>query len=496
MIRLVLAPEVTLAADATGTLSVAHPVHGRTVLRDVDTGVTAALLALRAGDLRADELAERAVAALPEADLHRLRHEVDRFARWGLIRFGCVVDGRHIAEATLTSDLAPVELARHDAAPPAPEQTVRLSRFAYLRRRDDEGVVESPTTYSRVAIREAAMAAVLPLLARPVRVAEVCAALDCKPEVTREFLGVLVGAGVAGLTDDAGQLPEDTDPQVAQREFHDVLAHRLSRRGLTDDRTGTRYLFQGRIPPLPAVKPVDPAGGEPVPLPRPDIDRLAHTDPPLADVMERRRSTRAFGTTPLTLEQLGEFLFRVARVRAEHPADPEAGIPYGYTERTYPSGGAGYELELYLSVRSCTGLRPGIYHYEPAIHALTLVTAAPKLLVGMINEAHWSIGRESVPQALVTVASRFNRLGWKYRGISYALTLKNVGVLLEAMCLVATAMGLGACALGGGNSAMFSAATGLDPLVESSIGELVLGTLPDPAARGTIRESATPGALR
>ncbi|MEU9505931.1 SagB family peptide dehydrogenase [Micromonospora sp. NPDC048170] len=487
MIQLVLAPEVTLAADATGTVSVAHPVHGRTVLRDVDAGVTAALLALHTSALRADELAERARAVLPEADLTRLRHEVTRFARWGLIRFGLVVGGRPIAEVTLTGDLAPVELARDEAAPPAPEQTVRLSRFAYLRRRDDTVVIESPTAYSRVAIREAAVAAALPLLAQPVRVADVCAAVDCPPETTREFLGVLVGAGVAGLTDDAGQLPEDTDPQVAQREFHDVLTHRLSRRGLTDERIGSVYLFQDRFPPLPAVKPVGAFGGEPVPLPRPDIDHLVRADPPLAGVMERRRSTRAFGTAPLALEQLGEFLFRVARVRAERPADPEAGIPYGSTDRTYPSGGGAHDLELYLSVRSCTGLRPGIYHYEPVIHALTLVTATPKLLVGMLNEAHWSIGRESVPQVLVTVASRFNRLGWKYRGISYALTLKNVGVLLEAMCLAATAMNLGACALGSGNSAMFSAATGLDPLVESSVGELVLGTLPGPATPGTPR---------
>jgi oxazoline/thiazoline dehydrogenase len=40
---------------------------------------------------------------------------------------------------------------------------------------------------------------------------------------------------------------------------------------------------------------------------------------------------------------------------------------------------------------------------------------------------------------------------------------------------VATAMGLSACGLGNGDLESFAAATGLDPLVEGSIGELMLG---------------------
>jgi hypothetical protein len=39
-------------------------------------------------------------------------------------------------------------------------------------------------------------------------------------------------------------------------------------------------------------------------------------------------------------------------------------------------------------------------------------------------------------------------------------------------------MGLAPCALGTGDSATFSAATGIDPLVESSVGEFMLGTRP------------------
>jgi SagB-type dehydrogenase family enzyme len=74
------------------------------------------------------------------------------------------------------------------------------------------------------------------------------------------------------------------------------------------------------------------------------------------------------------------------------------------------------------------------------------------------------------------MASRFQRLGWKYNAIAYAATLKNVGVLYQTMYLVATAMDLAPCGLGSGNSDLLAEAAGLDDLNESSVGELMLGS--------------------
>jgi SagB-type dehydrogenase family enzyme len=62
--------------------------------------------------------------------------------------------------------------------------------------------------------------------------------------------------------------------------------------------------------------------------------------------------------------------------------------------------------------------------------------------------------------------------------MAYAATLKNVGVLYQTMYLVATAMGLAPCALGNGDSMLFAEATGIDPAVESSVGEFMLGSRP------------------
>jgi SagB-type dehydrogenase family enzyme len=93
-----------------------------------------------------------------------------------------------------------------------------------------------------------------------------------------------------------------------------------------------------------------------------------------------------------------------------------------------------------------------------------------------LRDAQHAAALPSFPQVVIILASRFQRLSWKYSGMAYATTLKNVGVLYQTMYLVATAMGLAPCALGGGDSALFSEAVGANSLEESSVGEFILGS--------------------
>jgi len=79
-------------------------------------------------------------------------------------------------------------------------------------------------------------------------------------------------------------------------------------------------------------------------------------------------------------------------------------------------------------------------------------------------------------QVLLIVTARFQRLSWKYESIAYATVLKDVGVLYQTMYLVATAMGLAPCAVGGGNADLAARILGLDYLAESSVGEFLLGS--------------------
>jgi SagB-type dehydrogenase family enzyme len=122
------------------------------------------------------------------------------------------------------------------------------------------------------------------------------------------------------------------------------------------------------------------------------------------------------------------------------------------------------------------GVARGFYWYDSMNHALSLIREANRDTESMLLEASRSAGGHSCPQILIILAARFQRVSWKYQSIAYALILKNVGVIYATMYLVATAMGLAPCALGGGDSDCFTKLSGTDYLKETSVGEFLLGS--------------------
>src|SRR5262249_61627941 len=105
-----------------------------------------------------------------------------------------------------------------------------------------------------------------------------------------------------------------------------------------------------------------------------DLERGARAPPPLARVQAQRRSIREFDATrPITDRQLGEFLFRVARVTDSCEGEvstPRGPVRQDFAARPYPAGGGLYELELYAAIHACNPLAAGLYHYDPAGHRL------------------------------------------------------------------------------------------------------------------------------
>jgi len=98
----------------------------------------------------------------------------------------------------------------------------------------------------------------------------------------------------------------------------------------------------------------------------------------------------------------------------------------------------------------CTNISPGLYHYCPKEHRLEKISALAEAVDALLEDARRSAKLAETPQILITIAARFQRLSWKYESMAYSALLKNVGVLYQTMYLVATAMDLAPCALGGG----------------------------------------------
>ena len=466
-----LAPGVSVSPAGPGALAVERPPR-RIVLKLLDDGTAAALRRLACGPVGRAELDRVAARAASGTDTGRLDLELARLAGKSMLEYSCVVDGDELLRAAPVSELARFCFP---AAPPAAR--VRLSRFAYLRRSGDDVVLDSPTSYARVVLARPALGALVAAFAVPREPGAAAVFLPREDQAAVATVAAfLIGVGILAEADHEGTTAEDRSAGARQREFHDVVAHVGSRAGLTDRPMGATLRFKGTITPEPAVK--EPAAGPRIPLPRPDMRRLAASDPPLARVMEARCSRREHGSRPITVDQLGEFLYRVGRIRAVRTVDERSGRYYESSSRPYPSGGAIYDIELYVTVRSCSGVGPGIYHYDPLRHGLTLVSDRLESVRRVLLGAYVGSGKVCEPQTVITLASRFTRASWKYEAIAYSLTLKNAGVLYEAMYLAATAMGLAGCGLGSGDSSLFSQVTGLDPLVESSVGEFMLGAPP------------------
>lgn len=187
--------------------------------------------------------------------------------------------------------------------------------------------------------------------------------------------------------------------------------------------------------------------------------------------------------TGMTVDQLGELLYRTARVRAlitlERPAFDSPG--YELSDRPYPSGGACYELELYVTVSDCDGLEPGVHHYDPLRHRLEPVSTSPAAVDEQLRCAQAAAALDRLPPVLMSMTARFRRLSWKYEGLAYRMVLMHVGVMVQNFYLVSTAMRLAPCAVGSVNIEVSARALRADWRTEPCVGQFIVGGDPGDA---------------
>jgi SagB-type dehydrogenase family enzyme len=446
--------------------AVLHAAGREVALRQLSPALVAALLELSSGGSTAERLGAAVERDEGPTAAAKLFYFLERFRQLGLLTYQATWERGPLAT------LLPLTTS-HPVAPEPIDLDARyvLSRFACVRRRARDLVLESPLGHGTTLLHHHHASAIGHLLSRPCTVAELGREL---PDLSVESIAMLLGLFLGGRAVAAeGADDEVLAPALATWSFHDLLFHARSRRGRHADPYGGTFPFQGKLEPLPAVKP--PTAGALTPLRRPDIDMLSANDVPFTRVLESRRSIRRHGARPLHIDELGELLYRSARIRALQGAES----PYTRTDRPYPGGGACHELELYVAVNTCDGLAPGLHHYRPIEHALSAVAGPTPAVHALLAQARTSERADHPPQTLIILSARFQRVTWKYESMAYALILKDVGVLYQTLYLVATAMDLAPCALGGGDSDLFAAAAGLDYYAETSVGELILGSRPE-----------------
>jgi SagB-type dehydrogenase family enzyme len=154
----------------------------------------------------------------------------------------------------------------------------------------------------------------------------------------------------------------------------------------------------------------------------------------LADVLARRRSVREFAKGPLTLAAVSQLLWAAQGVTGRDG------------QRTAPSAGGLYPLELYLVAGAVTGLEAGVYRYEPKRHRLLLhMKGDPRgELADAALEQEWVAEAPSV----LVIGAVYARSDHRYGRRAPRYVHMEVGHAAQNVYLQAVALDLGTVMVG------------------------------------------------
>jgi SagB-type dehydrogenase family enzyme len=185
------------------------------------------------------------------------------------------------------------------------------------------------------------------------------------------------------------------------------------------------------------------SGKREVALPKPRLDGEVAVERALA----LRRSVREFAPEPLPLSSVSQLLWA-----AQGITDPR-GL------RTAPSAGALYPLDVYLVAGAVSGLRAGVYRYDPRQHRLSLQSEGDRR-AGVAEAALDQDWLAEAP-AIVVLAAVYERTARKYGQRSARYVHMEVGHAAQNVYLQAAALGLGTTMVGAFRDAELARAVGL-----------------------------------
>lgn len=197
-----------------------------------------------------------------------------------------------------------------------------------------------------------------------------------------------------------------------------------------------------------------------VALPR----ELPPQGPSLEAVMARRRSHRRFRDLPLSLMELSHLLRYAAGITEER---------WGLKLRAAPSAGALYPIEVYAAAHRVEGVEAGLYHYEVRGHGLEQVKAGD-LQEELTRLCHGQrlVGRAG---AAFLLTGLVDRSFWKYGERTYRYMLLEAGHIAQNLCLAASSLGLGSCAVGAFDDQGLNQLLGIDGINEGILYIVAVG---------------------
>jgi len=198
------------------------------------------------------------------------------------------------------------------------------------------------------------------------------------------------------------------------------------------------------------------------------------TCPSYLDLLDARRSVRAFADVPITQKQLAFMLWSAGGIQAT-----QGNVA---TFRPVPSGGARHPFELYVAVKDVEGLESGIYHYVPAKHIgekkVTIERLRPLFDDYDTKMTEMLIGQKWLIKSpvIIFISCIPYRAEWRYSNVSHRVMLIDLGHVGQNLMLSATALGLGSCCIAAYDQKLCDEAFSFNGIDEYTVYILTLGT--------------------
>jgi len=295
--------------------------------------------------------------------------------------------------------------------------------------------------------------------------------------VTEDELGILDQkfVDIAGKSQNKRKELEQNTIRVREQlmEYREVLKADFKHyeNAITDQTAGIE------VPP--AQKAVS-AGAEVYTLP--EIDTAIFTETDIYACLNNRRSRRSFKEEALSLSELSFLLWATQGVKRKSPDNR-------FSTRTVPSGGSRHPFETYLAVHDVTGLKPGIYRYQPFDNQLVFLFP--------VDDLRNKTGKAALDQKFVgNCAVTFiwsaipYRMEWRYTLDSRKIILQDSGHLCQNLYIACEAIACGTCAIGAYDQKLFDELLKLDGTDEFVVYVAPVGKVdkPAPAVKSTVDE--------
>lgn len=195
----------------------------------------------------------------------------------------------------------------------------------------------------------------------------------------------------------------------------------------------------------------------------------------LEQVIRARAARRDYVDRTVASDVFSTFLHWSCGIRRYGPAYNTGEFPVRFT----PSGGGLQPWEIYIVVNNVERLEQGLYHYQAQDHSLELLQRGQ--MRSKMVELAFGVEFLHFASYVCIITCAPERFYWKYGVRGYRTAHIDVGVLVQSMWYVATALRLRSLPLSGFSDDGVDEFLGLDPQNEFSMILFVVGARPDTA---------------